>query len=790
MLVKPIEEEIKTSYLDYAMSVIVSRAIPDFRDGLKPVQRRILYSMYELNVTHDKPFKKSARIVGETMGKYHPHGDMAIYDALARMAQDFSLRYTLIDGQGNFGSIDGDSPAAMRYTEARLQRIAEDMMQDIDKDTVEFMPNFDGSLREPLYFPSKIPQLLINGTSGIAVGMATNMVPHNFNEVADAIIYSVDNPQCSVNELLGFIKGPDFPGGGIVYKSSDMLDIYRTGHGKVLCQGEISEEKKKIIITSLPYGVNKAVYIQNVADLVKNDVISNISDIKDESDRHGIRIVIKVKDDDEKKLTINQLLEHTQLETSIGVNNLVLLDNQPVTMNLKEMIDTFINFRLEIIKKRSIFDLNRLREREHILTGLSIALQNIDKVIGIIRGSENVDTARNRLMSEINLSEKQAVAILEMRLQRLTGLEIKKIEDELKSIRENIIKLNEIINNENKRREVLKNEMIELKRLYGDKRRTKILDRELVERNDEDLIPNEESILILSNNGLIKRVSSEEYNTQKRGGRGIVTVTRREDSVRSILSCMSHDLLYFFTNTGRVLSAKAYTIEKKSRTAVGVSGSTFLKLLDGEIVRQIMRSPEDKKSFLIIVTKNGFIKKTPVREILNMRESGVKIINLDRDDEVVSVSDLVKPSKIFIVASNSKAAIFLSDEVSSTGRTSRGVKSMKLNGAEVINAFLVNDDDTVLTITENGMGKRTQVSEFTVHHRGSSGNLIFRESDRTGSIVTALPVRDGDEILIITKKSKTIRISADEIRILSRVTSGVRLINLDDDDSVIAASVL
>ncbi len=791
MLMRPIEEEIKTSYLDYAMSVIVSRAIPDFRDGLKPVQRRIIYSMYELGVTHDKPYKKSARIIGETMGKYHPHGDSSIYDALARMAQDFSLRYTLIDGQGNFGSIDGDSPAAMRYTEARLDRISEDMIKDIEKNTVDFIPNFDGSLNEPVYLPSKIPQLLINGTSGIAVGMATNMVPHNLSEVSDAMLFALENPDCDINSLLKFINGPDFPGGGIIYKTSDLMDIYRTGHGKVLCQGEIIEDKKRIIIKTLPYGVNKALYIQNVAEQVKNGIINNISDIRDESDRNGIRIVIKVKNEDSIELTVNQLYEHTALETSISVNNLVLLNNEPKVMNLSEMVNGFLNFRMGIIKKRSIYEVNKLLDREHILLGLSTALKNIDVVIKIIRSSETTDIARNSLINKLSLSEKQANAILDMRLQRLTGLEIKKIEDELITIKENIEKLNEIINNDNARKEVLKNEIIEIKKLYGDERRTKVLNKSIGERNDEDLIPNEESILILSENGLIKRVSSEEYNVQKRGGKGIITNTRKEDNVKSILSCMSHDVIYFFTNTGRVLKAKAYTIEKKSRTSLGSIASTFLKLNENEKIKQIMKALDNTdKNYLIITTKNGFIKKTPANELLSMRESGLKIIKLDEYDEVISVMSSNKPSKIFIAASNKKAAVFLTDEVSLTGRSSRGVKSMRLNNAEVIASFLVDDNDTIMSISENGIGKRTYISEFSIHHRGSSGNLIFKESDRTGSLVTALPVKDGDEILIITKNNKTIRLNADEIRILSRVSSGVKLINLDDDDRVVAASVL
>ncbi len=791
MLLRPIEEEIKTSYLDYAMSVIVSRAIPDFRDGLKPVQRRIIYSMYELGVTHEKPYKKSARIIGETMGKYHPHGDSSIYEALARMAQDFSLRYPLIDGQGNFGSIDGDAPAAMRYTEARLGRMAEEMVRDIEKETVAFSPNFDGSLDEPVYFSSRIPQLLINGTSGIAVGMATNMVPHNLSEISDAIMYGIDHPECSVEDLLKFVKGPDFPGGGVLYRNTDLLNIYRTGRGKVFCQGEIDdEEKKKIIIKTLPYGVNKALYIQNVAEQVKNGIINNISDIRDESDRHGIRIVIKVKNDESKALTINQLYEHTPLETTIGVNNLLLLNNEPKVMALDEMILGFINFRLEIIKKRSVFEVNKLMDREHILSGLVIALENIDLVIKIIRSSDTGEIAKNSLMSQLSLSEKQAMAILDMRLQRLTGLEIRKIKDELINIKENITRLNEIIRNESARRDVLKQETLEIKKQFGDDRRTKILNRDINERNDEDLIPNEESIMILSENGLLKRVSSEEYNVQKRGGKGIITATRKEDTVRSILSCMSHDMIYFFTNTGRVLKTKAYTIEKKSRTSLGSVGATFLKMNENEKIKQIMKSPESSQSFLIIITKKGFIKRTPVKEILDMRESGLKIIKLDEEDEVVSVMDLEKPSKIFVAASNNKAAVFLSDEVSVTGRASRGVKSMRLNGAEVINSFLVDDNDTVMSITENGIGKRTIITDFSIHHRGSSGNLIFKENERTGSLVTALPVGDSQEVLIVTRNNKTIRLNSDEIKIQSRVTSGVKLINVGDDDLVVAASVL
>ncbi|WP_084272775.1 DNA gyrase subunit A [Picrophilus oshimae] len=789
-MMRPIEEEIKNSYLDYAMSVIVSRAIPDVRDGLKPVQRRIIYSMYELNLNHDKPYKKSARIVGETMGKYHPHGDSAIYDALARMSQDFSLRYPLVDGQGNFGSIDGDAPAAMRYTEARLARIAEEMIRDIDKETVPFMPNFDGSLNEPVYFPSKIPQLLINGTSGIAVGMATNMLPHNLNEVCDAIKYKIDHEDSSLYDLLKFIKGPDFPGGGIIYRTKDMIDIYKTGHGKVICRGSIEAEDKRIIIKSLPYGLNKAQYIQDLANLVNNDQINNISDIKDESDRNGIRIVIKVKGHDRIDLVVNQLYEKTQLETSISVTNLVLLDNVPVVMNLEDLIKNFIGFRLDVIKKRSEYDLKKLNERMHILNGLLIALNNIDLVIKIIRSSSDVNSARSSLMKELSLTEVQANAILDMRLQRLTALEISKLKEEIDEINKKIEYLSDVVNNENTRKNVLKAELDEIKKQYGDRRRTEVIEGEISRRDEEDLIPNEESVIILSEKGLLKRVSLDEYKSQRRGGRGIITNTRDNDSVKSVVSCMAHDTLYFFTNTGRVLKEKAYRIEKRDRKALGVSGNKFLKLNDNEIIRQIIKSPENLEDLLIIVTKNGFIKKTNISEILDMRKSGIKIINLANNDEVVSVSEISGSSKIFVAASNGKAAVFLSDEVPLTSRSSRGVKSMKLNGSYVISAFPVKDDDTILSITENGLGKRTRATEFPEHHRGSSGVYLFKENEKTGKLVMALPVKDDDEIIIVTKNDQTIRIKSSDISILSRFASGVRLVGLTENDSISTACVV
>lgn len=787
---RPIENEIKQSYLEYAMSVIVSRAIPEVRDGLKPVQRRILYAMSELGFTHDKPYKKSARIVGETMGKYHPHGDTAIYDTLARMAQDFSFRYPLIDGQGNFGSIDGDAPGAMRYTEARMARLSEEMIHDIDKDTVPFRLNFDGSLEEPDYFPTKVPNLLINGGSGIAVGMATNMMPHNLNEVCDAITFALDHREYEVDDLLKIIKGPDFPGGGITFYTPELVDAYKNGRGKVISQGEvIMTEPKYIIVKSLPYGVNKALFIQNVAEQVKNEVLKGITDIRDESDRTGMRIVIKVRDEDMKNLILNQLYEHTELESSSGVINLVLVNNQPKQLNLKGLVETFIDHRLEVIVKRTQFDLNKLREREHILEGLAKALEDIDHVIEIIRKAKDVPEARASLMKAFDLDEIQTNAILELRLQKLTSLEVSKVVDELEEVRKNIVAQEEILGSEDKRRDIIKEELKALSKRYGDKRRTKITYKQVKGRSIEDLIPEEESVLILSEGNLLKRVSLEEYRAQRRGGKGIVTSTRREDSIKSIVSCSSHDDIFFFTNTGRVLKTKAYEIEKKSRKSVGVTASTYLPLYEGETVKQIMKSPDNKKSDLVIMTRNGFIKRTSATSLFQMRASGVKIIALGEDDEVVAVEDNDSPGNVVVISSSGKASVFKISEVRPTGRSSRGVRAMRLkNGEFVVTGFMAGDDQEILSITEKGIGKRTPIAEFSVHHRGSSGILVFKENQRTGKLVKAIPVSKDDHVIIVAKNEKTIRLKVSDIKSQSRVTSGVKLIDVDDQDWVIELS--
>ncbi len=772
------------------MSVIVSRALPEVRDGLKPVQRKILFAMSELGFTHDKPYKKSARIVGEAMGKYHPHGDTAIYDALARMAQDFSFRYPLIDGQGNFGSIDGDSPGAMRYTEARMARLSEEMLEDIDKNTVPFMLNFDGSLEEPEYFPTKVPNLLINGSSGIAVGMATNMPPHNLNEICNAITYALDNPEYEVEDLLKFVKGPDFPGGGISFYTPELVDAYTKGRGKVVSQGEVDmKDPKHIIIKSLPYNVNKAVFIQNVAEHVKNEVLKGITDIRDESDRTGMRIVIKVRDEDMKGLILNQLYEHTELESSFGIINLVLVNNQPRTLNLKGMVQTFIDHRLEVIVKRSEFELKKLREREHILLGLARALEDIDHVIEIIRKAKDVPDARAKLMKALGIDEIQTNAILDLRLQKLTTLEVSKVLEELTEVRAKIASLEDLLSNEGKRKGIIKQEMLDLSKKYGDKRRTKITYKQVKGRSIEDLIPREDDVLILSEGNLLKRVSLEEYRAQRRGGKGIITSTRREDSIKSIVSCSSHDDIFFFTNTGRVLKSKAYEIEKKNRKSVGVTASTYLPLAEGETVKQIMKSPEDKKSDLVIMTRNGFIKKTLATNLFIMRASGLKIITLAEDDEVVAVESTTGGKNVVVISNQGKGAVFKLSEVRGTGRSSRGVRAMRLkDGDYVITGFIAEDDQEILTISEFGIGKRTPLAEFSVHHRGSSGILVFKKSERTGRLVKAIPVGRDDDIMVVTKNEKTIRLKVSGIKSQSRVTSGVKLIDVGEGDWVLEVS--
>ena len=788
METRHIDSEMKKSYLDYAMSVIVSRAIPDVRDGLKPVQRRILFSMYENGFTSDKPYKKSARIVGETMGKYHPHGDSAIYDAMARMAQDFSMRYMLIDGQGNFGSIDGDEPAAMRYTEARLSELSEAMLEDIDKETVPFYLNFDGTLQQPEFLPSRVPNLLLNGTSGIAVGMATNMLPHNLNEVCNAAIMAVKNPSCTVEDMLTHIKGPDFPGGGILWFSKELMDAYTNGRGKVRTRGVVDlSTKKHIVISSLPYSVNKSLFLEKLAKKLNDGIITGITDIRDESDREGMRVVIKVSDDDLKEMVLNQLYMHTELEQSIGIINLVLEDNQPKQMNLKEMIDSFIRHRLNVILKRSQFDVAKLKEREHILEGLNIALDNLDAVINTIRKSKDSAEAKAHLKSNFPLSDRQVDSIMEMRLQRLTGLEREKTQKELAEVKSGITKLEEIIQKDSLRREILIEDLQDIIKKFGDKRRTEVIKGEIGIINMEDAIPVEDSVLILTDKGFIKRVTLDEYRSQKRGGRGVQTSVRNEDQVRDIVYCSSHDPVLFFTSSGRVYRIKAYSIESKSRRGAGVIASTFFNLQPGENISHMLRGIFSIDGYIMMATTHGLIKKTNVSEFENIRSVGIRAIRLEDGDSLSSVFFADSSMDAMIVSDTGRASRFRIAEMRTTGRTSMGVKAMRIGLNEtVLNAFPLNPGEHVFTISAKGLGKKTPEIEFTPHHRGSSGIKIMNITKRTGKLVSSMPVSEGDEIIVMTRMEQTLRTPVSSIRAIGRNAQGVTIINLEEGDEVIS----
>ncbi|MCL5785355.1 MAG: DNA gyrase subunit A [Candidatus Thermoplasmatota archaeon] len=789
---KAIEEEIRKSYLEYAMSVIVNRAIPDVRDGLKPVQRRIIFAMNELSLSYGKPYKKSARIVGETMGKYHPHGDVALYDAMARMAQPFSLRYPLVDGQGNFGSLDGDEPAAMRYTEARLTEISDQMLEDIEKETVPMRLNFDGTLPEPEYLPSKVPQLLVNGTSGIAVGMATNLIPHNLTEVCSAIKHLVDEPNASTKDLMKFVKGPDFPGGSIVFFTDELVRAYETGRGKATVQADLDlSHEKKIIIRSIPYGVNKTSLIEKIASLVRDEVISGITDIRDESDRAGIRIVLRLREESSKPLIENQLLQHTELETSIGIINLVLVDNKPVTMSLKALMESFIAHRLTTILKSGNFDLSNNKRRDHLLSGISKAVDDIDNVISIIRKAKDTETARSGLMKMLEVSEDQANAILDIRLQRLTGLEREKLDADLREIRKEIERLTRIVESDSERRRILKEQMDDLIRKYGDNRRTKIVHKELLLRTEEELIPNEESLVVLSQQGFLKRVMLEEYRSQRRGGKGIAVTAWKYDPVRTIVSCDSHDSLLFFTSSGRVARKKAYEVEKRSRTANGIMGSAVLKLPENDVVRQIMKNPKNLESSIMIVTRRGKVKRVASKILVGMRSSGFRIISLNPGDEVVAVEEVAENERLFVLSSSGKAALFQSEQVREMGRAAAGVRAIRLVDDDfAVTAFPVAEGQQILSVSVRGIGKRTPVEDFSTHGRGVKGVMVFKPSERTGNIAACVPVVEDDEVLIISKGQKSIRIRAGDINVQSRITSGVRLMQIGEDDEVIQVTKL
>lgn len=788
-----IHDEMRKSYIDYAMSVIVGRALPDVRDGMKPVHRRILYGMGQLGVTPDKPHKKSARIVGEVMGKYHPHGDSSIYDAMVRMAQDFSQRYMLVDGHGNFGSIDGDSPAAMRYTEARMTPFAMQMLRDLEKETVDFRDNFDGEEKEPVVLPSRFPNLLVNGSNGIAVGMATSIPPHNLGEVIDATVKLINEPEATIEDLMKIIKGPDFPTGATILGKSGMREAYMTGTGKVkvrsCCEIEETDRgKSQIIISEIPYQVNKSRLIEKMAELVKDKRVEGISAIRDESNREGIRIVVELKRDANPQITLNRLYKHTQLQDSYSMIMLALVDGQPKILNLYEMLDEYLKFQKEVVTRRTQFDLKKAEARAHILEGLRIALDNIDEVIRTIRSSYN--NAKEELMKKFGLSELQAQAILDMRLARLQGLEREKIENEYNDLMEKIAYYKSLLADENLLMGVIKDELLEIKKKYADKRRTKIVKDES-DFDDEDLIEEENVAITLTHLGYIKRVPADTYKAQKRGGKGITGITTREnDFVKDLIITSTHDYLIFFTNTGKAHKIKAYEIPEATRTAKGTPAVNFLNLMQRERITAVIPVHDfDDDKYLMAITKNGTIKKTALSKYNTNRKDGIIAINLKDDDQLIGVKETTGENNVIIVTQQGKSICFSEEDVREMGRIAAGVRAIKLEkGDEVVAMELVNPGQQLLVVTENGYGKRTDVEEYKIQVRGGKGLLTYDKTKfkKTGSLIGAMVVDEDDEILLINSEGIIIRIRAGEVSTLGRTTQGVKIMKVDDNTKIVA----
>lgn len=792
-----LEQEMRNSYIDYAMSVIVSRALPDVRDGLKPVHRRILYAMQEAGMTSGKPYKKSARIVGEVLGKYHPHGDISVYDAIVRMAQDFSMRYMLADGHGNFGSVDGDPPAAMRYTEVRMAKIAELMLQDIDKDTVDFVPNYDESLKEPSVLPSKFPELLVNGTSGIAVGMATNIPPHNMSEVIDGVLMLIDNPDASVEELMTVIKGPDFPTGGLIMGTTGIRDAYTTGRGSVKMRAKahietMSNGKPRIVVTELPYQVNKARLIEKIAELARDKQIEGITDLRDESDRKGMSIVIELRKDINPDIMLNQLYKHTQLQETFGVIMLALVDNQPRILTLKQVLHYYIQHQEDVITRRTRYELSKAEARAHILEGLTIALDHLDAVITTIRESQTADIARNALMDGFKLSEKQAQAILDLRLQRLTGLEREKIEEEYQEVLKKIEWLKSVLADESKIMTIIKDELTAVKEKYGDARRTTIT-YDMSEMSEEDLIADEDVVLTISHNNYIKRMKLDTYNKQNRGGQGILGMSTKEgDFVENILITTTHHTILFFTSRGRVHYLKAYQIAEASRQARGTALINLLKLDKGEKITAVLQVREyNPAKFLFMATRKGIVKKVQLSEFNTTRKLGVIALKLDDDDELIGVKQTDGQKQIVIGTRNGYAIIFDEEEVRSMGRIARGVKGIKLrDGDEVVGMDTIKRDSEILTVTAGGYGKRTKVEEYTTHHRGAMGVINLRVTEKTGEVIGLKVVRDGQELMLISTNGIIIRTGLDKISVIGRASQGVIIMKTAEDDKVASMAIL
>ena len=802
-----IEEEMKSAYIDYSMSVIVSRALPDVRDGLKPVHRRVLFGMHELGLTYSKAHKKSARIVGEVLGKYHPHGDSAVYDTMVRLAQSWSMRYPLIDGQGNFGSMDGDSPAAMRYTEARLMRISDEMLSDINKDTVDFALNFDDSLEEPTVLPTRFPNLIVNGASGIAVGMATNMLPHNLSEVVDGIIATVDNPEIDIDEITKYIKGPDFPTGGTIYGYQGVKEAFETGRGRVVVRGKAEIDtaasgRERIIITEIPYQVNKATLVMKMAELANEKKIEGISDIRDESDRKGLRIVIEIKRDAMANVVLSKLYKFSPLQTSYGVNNVTLVNGRPRTLNIKELIEYFIEFRLEVIVRRTRFELNKAEDRAHILEGLLIALDNLDEVISLIRASATVEDARNGLMQRFELSEKQARAILEMRLQKLTGLEREKVKQEYDELQQLIAKLKAILESEVLQRDIIKEELVEIKERYGDERRTEIsyADGEI---SVEDMIPEEEVLITISHLGYIKRTKLSEFRLQARGGKGSKgSKTRDADFVEHMFVANTHNYLLLFTELGKCYWLRVFEIPEASRTSSGRVIQNILELPKDDKIKAYIKVKDltDEQflqsHFIVFATKNGMVKKTPVEAFSRPRAAGIIAISINEGDQLLEAKLSDGQQDILLATRSGRAIRFPEDKVRSMGRSAAGVRGVTLDAERdaVVGMISVKPEEggiySILSVSELGSGKRSLLDEYRITNRGGKGIKTLEITAKTGPLVSIRAVKEDDDLMITSKSGLVIRMMVGDIRVMGRATQGVRVIRLADDDIIADVAVL
>lgn len=792
-----IEDEMKNSYIDYAMSVIVMRALPDVRDGMKPVHRRILYAMHEAGMLPSKPYKKSARIVGEVLGKYHPHGDSSVYDAIVRMAQNFSTRYMLVDGHGNFGSVDGDSAAAMRYTEVRMSRIAEEMLADIEKNTVDFIPNYDESLKEPTVLPAKVPNLLVNGSAGIAVGMATNIPPHNLGEVVDGLIMMIDNPEVTIQELMMAIKGPDFPTGGLILGRDGIKSAYTTGRGSIKMRAQariekMSNGKSRIIVTEIPYQVNKARLVETIAELVREKTIDGITDLRDESDRSGMRVVIELRRDVNGDVILNQLYKHTQLQETFGVIMLALVDGQPRVLNLHEVLRHYLDHQKVVIIRRTQFELDKARARAHILEGLKIALDHLDAVITTIRQSRTPDIARAALMENFRLSEKQAQAILDMRLQRLTGLEREKIEQEYKDILETIEWLEAVLADEGKVMGIIREELLDVKKRFADERRT-VITSDVSKLDMEDLIAEEDVVITITHQGYIKRLNIDTYRSQRRGGRGVTGMgTKEEDFVEHLFVCTTHHNILFFTNRGRVYRLKAYEIGEASRTAKGTAIVNLLPLEQNEKITAVIAIKEFvERRYLFMATRKGTVKKTELTEYDTARKGGLIAITLEEDDDLIDVKLTNGEQHIILGTREGMAIHFPEKDVRVMGRATHGVRGINLEGDDVVVGMdVMRKDAEVLTVTEEGYGKRTPVGEYRTQSRGGKGTINNKLTDKTGKVVGLKVVRPGQELMLISGDGIVIRFEVDEVSITGRNTQGVTLMRTGEQDKVVAMAIV